>query len=101
MTGSSVLDVFVVAGIVAGGLGLLFVIGRIGRRLWKVFQMLDDFFDDWRGAPARRGVLARPGVLERLDVIEHEVQTNDGSSLKDAVKRVEHKLDTHLDNLED
>jgi hypothetical protein len=101
MTGNSALDAFAIAGIIAAGLGLLFVLARIGRRLWKVVQLLDDFFDDWRGCPARPGVPARVGVMERLDTIEHEVQANDGSSLKDAVKRVESKLDTHLDNLED
>ncbi|MEU8362311.1 hypothetical protein AB0C27_40465 [Nonomuraea sp. NPDC048882] len=101
MTGNPVLDAFVVMGIVAGGLGLLVVVGKMWRRCWLLFQSLDDFLDDWRGQPARPGVEARPGVLERLAVIEHEVVTNDGSSLKDAVKRIEATLTTHLDNLED
>ncbi|WP_157251027.1 hypothetical protein [Nonomuraea typhae] len=101
MTGNYLLDVFVVAGIIAAGLGLLFVLGRIGRRLWRIFQGVDDFLDDWRGQPARPGHPPQPGVMERLEVIEHEVQTNDGSSLKDAVRRVEEKLTTHLENLED
>lgn len=57
---------------------------------------MDDFLDDWQGAVARPGVPARAGVMERLGVIEHEVRHNDGSSLKDAVRRVETKLDAHL-----
>lgn len=101
MTGNSALDVFMAAGAVAAGLGLLFVLTRIGRRVWALFQALDDFFDDWRGSPARAGVPSRAGVMERLGSIEHEVRTNDGSSLKDAVKRVEAKLDTHLRQQED
>ncbi|MGW4426389.1 hypothetical protein [Streptosporangium sp. NPDC004631] len=40
-------------------------------------------------------------MMARLAAIEHEVKTNDGSSLKDAVKRVEAKLDTHLRQQED
>lgn len=101
MTGNAVLDVFVIAGIVAGGLTLFAVLGRFGRRVWLLVQALDDFFDDWRGAPARQGVDAQPGVMERLRSIEHEVHTNDGSSLKDAVNSIERKLDAHLENLED
>ncbi|GAA5048138.1 hypothetical protein HNP84_000235 [Thermocatellispora tengchongensis] len=115
MRGNATLDVFIIAGIIAGGLGLLFVLARIGRYLWRLFQGIDDFLDDWRGEPPRPGVPARPGVMERLERVEqevvavrHEVTTNDGSSLKDAVKRVETKLGevkktlgTHLEGLED
>ncbi|MEV7908380.1 hypothetical protein [Streptomyces anulatus] len=92
MTGNVALDPFVIAGIIAAGLGLLFVLARIGKRVWLMFQALDDFLDDWRGTPARSGVEARPGVLARLSAIEHEVKTNNGSSLKDAVKRCEGRL---------
>lgn len=115
MTGNSTLDVFVAAGIIAAGLGLFVVLGRGGRWLWRLFQRADDLFDDLRGTPARPGVDARPGVMERLASLEeevvtvrHEVTTNDGSSLKDGMRRVEtkltsveQKLDTHLENLED
>ncbi|MEV0306544.1 hypothetical protein [Nonomuraea fuscirosea] len=108
MVGNPTLDIFVVAGIVAAGLGLVTVLARGSRWLWKLFQSLDDFLDDLRGAPARPGVPERPGVMERLARLEtglttitHEVTTNDGSSLKDAVRRVEQKLDTHMDGLED
>jgi len=101
MTGDPVLDVFMAAGAVATGLGLAFSLARIGRRLWRQFQALDDFLDDWRGEPARPGVPGRAGVMERLASIEHEVVTNNGSSLKDAVKRVEEKLDAHLESRED
>jgi hypothetical protein len=101
MTGNPVLDAFVIGGIIAAGLGLLFVLARIGRYLWLLFQGVDDFLDDWRGFPARPGVPARAGVMERLDIIEHEVKLNDGSSLKDGVKRVEEKLTAHIQSLED
>jgi hypothetical protein len=105
MTG---LDVFIAAGSIAGGLGLLAVLGRGGRWLWRLFQRIDDLMDDLRGSPARPGVAARPGVMERLQRLEyevaavrHEVTDNSGGSLKDAVKRVEAKLDAHLESRED
>ncbi|MET8864683.1 hypothetical protein ABZW11_17235 [Nonomuraea sp. NPDC004580] len=108
MTGNPTLDVFIAASSIAGGLGLLFVVARIARWLWRLFQRIDDFVDDLRGTPARPGVAERPGVMERLARLEqelatvrHEVTANDGSSLKDAVRRVESKLTTHLDSRED
>lgn len=92
MTGNVALDGFVIAGSIATGLGLVFVLARIGKRIWQTFQQVDDFLDDWRGTPARSGVEARPGVLARLVAIEREVKTNKGASLKDAVKRSERRL---------
>lgn len=86
------LDPFVAAGVIAAGLGLVAVLARTARRTWLMFQALDDFLDDWRGTPERSGVAARPGVLARLGAIEHEVRTNNGSSLKDAVSRCERRL---------
>jgi hypothetical protein len=63
-------------------------------------RKVSHFIDDVAGEPARAGVPARPGLMERfatvetkqdeqakaLEVVRHEVTTNHGSSLKDAVK---------------
>lgn len=67
---------------------------------------IEEFLDDWRGAPGRVGVPARPGVMQRLvdtdarqaaiearlEAIEdaigevrHEVTANSGTTLKDKV----------------
>jgi hypothetical protein len=117
MTGNTAVDVFIVLGAIAAGLGLFGVLGRGGRWIWRLFTSLDDFIDDWKGSPARDGVPERPGVLKRItaieervstierqgtaierqgtaieqrvSTIEHEVRTNDGSSLKDSVQRIE------------
>lgn len=108
MTGNPLLDVFVAAGIIAGGLGLIGLTIKGARHLWRLLRMLDEFLDDWRGVEPRPGVPERPGVMARLArieeqqaTVEHELTTNNGSSLKDAVQRVEKKLTTHLDSLED
>lgn len=81
-------------------------------------RKLVHFLDDVAGESARPGVPARPGLMERLSVVEekqdeqslslaqqsaalavvqHEVTTNHGSSLKDAVKKLEKKFDDHLE----
>lgn len=99
-------------------------LAAIGVLIWvavKVFPFLrkiTHFIDDVAGEPARAGVPARPGLMERLSVVEekqdeqsvalaqqsvslavvkHEVTTNHGSSLKDAVKKLEKKFDDHLE----
>ncbi|WP_144795686.1 hypothetical protein [Microbacterium paludicola] len=77
-------------------------------------RKVSHFIDDVAGEPARPGVPARPGLMERVTAIEttqeaqsgvlaehsktlatvnHEVTTNHGSSLKDAVKSVQSKVD--------
>lgn len=64
------------------------------------------FLDDWNGEPERPGVPARQGVMARLhnqDVIladhsetlkhiMHEVNYNSGSTIKDAVHRIDNSL---------
>lgn len=90
MTGNSVLDVFVIIGIIGTAIavlwkGTLFVMG--------IYRRVQNFLDDWNGELARPGVPGRKGISERLETIESELTTNHGSSLKDAVKRIETGLD--------
>lgn len=75
MTGIPAVDVFVVAGVVAGGLGLLGVIGKAIRWMLKTIKRVQNFLDDWNGEPARPGVEARPGFPDRLAALEVEVAT--------------------------
>lgn len=56
---------------------------------WPFMRKVSHFVDDVAGEPNRPGVPGRPGLMERVEHIEHEVKTNHGSSLKDAVKRIE------------
>lgn len=71
---------------------------RWARGLRRVAQRVEDFVDDWQGARGRPGVPARAGVMERLDVIERgleevrrEVRPNGGSSMRDAINRVDER----------
>lgn len=90
----------------------------VGFKVFPWLRKLMHFIDDVTGEPARPGVVARPGLMERfatvevkqdeqgialatqgaaLAVVQHEVTTNHGSSLKDAVKKLEKKFDEHLE----
>lgn len=53
------------------------------------FLTVNDFFRDWSGEPARPGRDAVPGVMERLNQIDGTLKNNGGSSLRDAVDRIE------------
>lgn len=70
--------------LVALAIGVLVVV-----KLWPLLRKLGHFLDDVAGEPARPGVPARPGLMERIATVEHELTTNSGSSVKDAVKRIE------------
>lgn len=106
-------------------LGDVLVWGTVAASVFAVFRWLIPFarklvhfLDDVAGEDARPGVAARPGLMERLSIVEekqdeqsvsmakqsaalavvqHEVTTNHGSSLKDAVKKLERKFDEHLE----
>lgn len=90
---------------VAPWLGAFFVAGFL---IWKVGPVLrkwSRFIDRVIGVPAdpKTGQPEIPGIFERLDhqdsvleTIRHEVEFNNGSSVKDAVIRVEQKIDDHL-----
>ncbi|MFC7641426.1 hypothetical protein ACFQX6_10895 [Streptosporangium lutulentum] len=72
--------------------------------LWRTFASLKNFLDDWQGEAARPGVAARPGFPQRITTIEEQLRPNHGTSLRDAVdrlergvRRVEDGLAAHLD----
>jgi len=83
-------------------------------KITKFFKKAVHFFDDFLGENARPGVPQRPGMSERisnmescinkvnqrLNTIEHKVQSidkelqpNSGASLRDAVVRIEKRLE--------
>lgn len=90
----------------------------IGTGVWRVLRVLirlvkgvEQYLTDWYGEPERPGVPPRPGVLvrlqraeegltgigRRLEGLEHEMQSNGGTSLRDAVDGMNRRLTLLLD----
>jgi hypothetical protein len=61
--------------------------------LWRLTVKTGHFLDSWNGEPARDGLPGRPGVVERITSIEYQLHPNNGGSMKDAVNRIESKVD--------
>jgi hypothetical protein len=78
-------------------------IGVIGVGLYKATKLTKrfiHFLDDYFGEEARPGFDGRPGMQERLRFMEEEIacisfemRPNHGTSIKDAVGRIEERLD--------
>ncbi len=78
-------------------------IGVIGVGLYKVTKLVKrfiHFLDDYFGEEPRPGFDGRPGMQERLRFMEEEIacisfemRPNHGTSIKDAVGRIEERLD--------
>lgn len=96
-TGVPVVDAAVIWSVAVAALAGVVALGWRGvRAVRRIAARLDDFAEDWAGIPGRPGVPGRKGVMERLDGIEarigrveHELQPNSGSTLRDAVDRVD------------
>ncbi|MGA5268038.1 hypothetical protein [Streptomyces lydicamycinicus] len=98
-TGVDPIDALVLwsgAGVVISG--ALALAWRATRSFRRIGGKVEDFVDDWQGTDPRPGVPARPGVMSRLGAIEerlarveHELHPNSGSSLRDAVDRVDER----------
>jgi hypothetical protein len=85
------------------------------KKLTKFIKKTIHFFDDFLGEEERPGQPARAGFLERMgkldncmesvnnrlntidfkvDLIEKELQPNSGTSLRDAITRIEFRVDS-------
>jgi hypothetical protein len=87
---------YLIGGVVVGVVAIGTIgtgVWRLVRGIWRLVRGVIDFLDDWVGEVARPGVPPRAGVMERLGKIEHEVVANNGTSLKDAVHRIEDRMD--------
>lgn len=86
-----------IGGGIVGIFGAALTIGvTVGRPLRRLARQNDEFREDWYGVPARPGRAAVPGVPERLSLIEKELKPNHGSTLRDAISRVETRLEDHI-----
>jgi hypothetical protein len=85
-----IIQIFAALGTVLGAV-LLFakVIYPAAKRISKWMNTWEDFMDDWFGSDPRPGRDKTRGVMERLNEIDGELKHNGGSSIKDAVARIE------------
>lgn len=59
------------------------------KRTFTLFNTWESFIRDWAGEEASPGRDRVPGVMERLNEIDGALKNNGGSSVKDAVDRIE------------
>ena len=83
-------QIFAALGTILGAV-LLFakVVYPTWKRIGKWMNTWEDFMDDWFGTEPRAGRSRTRGVMERLNEIDGELKHNGGSSIKDAVARIE------------
>jgi hypothetical protein len=75
---------------VGGAVGVILgIIRPIVKKFKRVSSSLERFIEDWFGSDAEPGRDKVPGVMERLNNIDGELKHNGGSTMKDAVKRLE------------
>lgn len=87
-------NTIITIGAVAGAIAAVVAVIAVPIKKLKVFfTWLDKFRRDWEGEDAEPGRDRVPGVMERLNRLDGELSNNGGSSLKDAVQRIEFKLD--------
>ena len=103
-------NIVAIAAVLAAITGILI----FGSKAFKFFKKAVHFFDDFIGEEERPGVPARPGfsermtkmencmsdVKDRMETIEYklsrvdiELQPNSGTSLRDAINRIENRLE--------
>ena len=87
-------NTIITIGAVAGAIAAVVAVIAVPiKKLRIFFTWLDKFRRDWEGEEAEPGRDRVPGVMERLNRLDGELSNNGGSSLKDAVQRIEFKLD--------
>lgn len=78
-------------------LGAWFAVDKFVRPIIKKLKTLMSnvtaFLEDWNGSDAGPGRDRVPGVMERLNRIDGELSHNGDSSIKDAVARIEKRLE--------
>lgn len=85
--------------------GLMILVGllplwAVARGAVRLVRGLFNLIEDWRGEPPRPGFAGRPGVPERLATVESNLRTikcelrpDAGSTLRDAIDRVERQTE--------
>lgn len=82
---------------VGGAIGVVYKLtSPIANKAKRLIEALDLFTKDWFGDEGDDLHQRKPGMLERMSRVESELKHNGGSSIKDAVRRIEKKL-TEID----
>jgi hypothetical protein len=68
---------------------VFFVIAPTVRKTRSMMEWLEKFRRDWEGEEESPGRARVPGVMERLNRLDGELSNNGGSSVKDAIERIE------------
>ena len=88
-------NTIITIGAVAGAIAAVIAVIAVPIKKIKVFfTWLDKFRRDWEGEEAEPGRDRVPGVMEGLNRLDGELSNNGGSSLKDAVQRIEKKINS-------
>jgi hypothetical protein len=78
-------------------IGALLAVYKLVNPIWKKVSLWthtwENFMQDWVGTPEREGRGKVPGVMERLNRIDGQLTKNGGSSVKDAVDRIEVRIE--------
>ena len=84
-----------IAGATASAIAsVYFVIAPSVKRIRSMMEWLERFRRDWEGEPGGPGRDSVPGVMERLNRLDGELSNNGGTSVKDAIERIEKALGT-------
>jgi hypothetical protein len=84
-----------IAGATASAIAsVFFVIAPTVRKTRSMMEWLEKFRRDWEGEEESPGRARVPGVMERLNRLDGELSNNGGSSIKDAIERIEKTLGT-------
>lgn len=84
-----------IAGAIASAIAsVYFVTAPSVKRIRSMMEWLERFRRDWEGEPGGPGRDRVPGVMERLNRLDGELSNNGGTSIKDAIERIEKALGT-------
>jgi hypothetical protein len=84
-----------IAGATASAIAsVYFVTAPSVKRIRSMMEWLERFRRDWEGELGGPGRDRVPGVMERLNRLDGELSNNGGTSVKDAIERIEKVLGT-------
>ena len=87
-------NVLITGAMASAIVSVYFVTAPSVKRIRSMMEWLERFRRDWEGEPGGPGRDSVPGVMERLNRLDGELSNNGGTSVKDAIERIEKSLGT-------